>query len=112
LRADFAETGVGISVLCPGVVRSALGDSERSRPEHLKNESSEPGPAQSTASGSDPLDLAEDVKAAIEADEFFIVTHAEWRGPLHERHEAIERSIKHEADPEMVKAMSMIIKPF
>ncbi len=111
LYADFASSGVGISVLCPGVVRSDLGNSERNRPEHLK-EVTEEAPSMSTQAGTDPIELAENVKAAVEADEFFIVTHAEWKAPLQAKHQAIAAGFKHEADPEKSRMMSSIIRPF
>ena len=42
LYAELAERGseVGVSVLCPGFVRSQIWDAERNRPEHLQNDES------------------------------------------------------------------------
>ena len=36
MRADLAEQGIGVSVLCPGVVRTNIGASGRNRPEALR----------------------------------------------------------------------------
>lgn len=39
MRIDLANKGVGVSVLCPGVVHTNIGDSGRNRPEQLVGES-------------------------------------------------------------------------
>ena len=41
LRADLADSGVGVSVLCPGMVRTRILESERNRPDALVGDSDE-----------------------------------------------------------------------
>jgi len=81
---------VGVSVLCPGWVNTRIVDSERNRPPDLDP----PGPVneadQATAdairrllaSAMDPSEVAQKVFDAIQADQFYIVTHPEMKGSV------------------------------
>ena len=122
LRADLLESGVGVSVLCPGVVRSALGSSERNRPGHLSNsDANSDANSESTAEsaqdpdapppGTDPLDLAEQVLSGILAGQFFLCTHPEFKDIIAERNAALNASFSGEADPAMVEAMRGLVRP-
>ena len=116
LRADMEACGVGVSVLCPGVVSTALGTSERNRPAHLSNTSAAPAAAETAdaapAPGTDPMDLAEEVLAAVRANQFFINTHPEFKPIVSARHAAIEAAFADGADPAMVEAMSAMVRGF
>ncbi len=119
LRADMEGCGVGVSVLCPGVVRTALTTSERNRPAHLSDAAPQPtAPADTgaqspqSAAGTDPMDLAEQVLSAVRTNAFFINTHAEFKPIVAERHAAIDAAFAGEPDPAMVDAMRALVRPF
>lgn len=84
LRNELADTQVGISVLCPGMSATNIVATTAS----LRPGSGEQGQAARTAqnmsgvlaSGMPPGPIGERVVQAIEAGEFFIFTHPEWRG--------------------------------
>jgi len=121
LRADLLESGVGVSVLCPGVVRSALGSSERNRPAHLAGGSPSAAvpaqdPAAATAAnapqmGTDPMDLAEQVLDGVRAGRFFLCTHPEFKDIVAERNAAVVAAFGDGADPAMVAAMRGLVRP-
>jgi NAD(P)-dependent dehydrogenase (short-subunit alcohol dehydrogenase family) len=117
LRADMMAHGVGVSVLCPGVVATALTTSERNRPLALggdarnQAQTTEEGDA-APAAGMSPLSLALLVLEAVEADQFFISSHPEFRGLVAQRNDAVIASFNGSADPEAVAAMSALIEPF
>jgi NAD(P)-dependent dehydrogenase (short-subunit alcohol dehydrogenase family) len=115
LRADLLDSGVGVSVLCPGVVRSALGTSERNRPGHLSTSAPEPAPAAAPDGpemGTDPLDLAEQVLDGVLAGKFFLCTHPEFKDIVAERNAAVIDAFSDGADPAMVAAMRALVRPF
>jgi len=118
LRADMESYGVGVSVLCPGVVRTRLATSERNRPANLRGADQEAPEAQEPSDeavadfGTDPLDLAEQVRIAVEGDEFYICTHPEFREIIAERGAALAGAFKGDADPVMVEAMRALVRPF
>jgi short-subunit dehydrogenase len=78
LRAELAEEGIGVSLLCPGGVRTRIMEAERNRPENLGP--ALPGltlPDEALAAMMDPMDVAARVLAAIRANEFYVFSHPE-----------------------------------
>lgn len=124
LRADMLDTGLRVSVLCPGVVDTALGSSERNRPAHLANPRSqhaEPSPGAGAAQSPPPVTpqpsmtpraLGKQVLEAVLRDEFFICTHDEFRDIVAERNDALLASFGSAADPAMTAAMRRLVVPF
>ena len=101
LAKQVAPLGIGVTVLCPGFVRTRISESGRNRPKRY-------GPVQApdpegTAGklaaqlaelgqlGLDPMEVAAQVLTAIREDELYVFTHAgaEWRAELKERFDAI-----------------------
>jgi NAD(P)-dependent dehydrogenase (short-subunit alcohol dehydrogenase family) len=71
---------VGVSVLCPGAVRTQIFHAERNRPEGARRQDdSKPYTAQVLerlgSGGMDPLEVGEIVKAGVLADRLYIMTH-------------------------------------
>jgi NAD(P)-dependent dehydrogenase (short-subunit alcohol dehydrogenase family) len=78
LRAELADTQIGVSILCPGVVKTGLIDSSREhRPERHGGRDADPGVdvAAITDNGTDPAMIGDRVVAAVKAGEFYIFTH-------------------------------------
>lgn len=81
---DLAQrrSRVGISVLCPGFVRTRIAESGRNMPESLRalSRSDDHGPLEAAAAavvaaGIDPAVVADHVAGAIEREEFWILPH-------------------------------------
>ena len=80
---------IGVSVLCPAVVNTRIGESERNRPQALANEAAAGNPAQmaameqafraALAAGMAPDQVAHAVFEAVRDERFYIVTHQETR---------------------------------
>ena len=108
LRNDMhdAGTGVGVSVLCPGIVKTSLGTSERNRPAALGGgEPAPPTPAsRATESGMDPEELGRRVLSAVEEDRFFIATHPEFRDLVAARNRAVDAAVVHDGEPDAAVA--------
>jgi len=91
---DAEKSNVSASVLCPGAVNTQIVTSKRNRPaESAKDHQSsaaerafEEGAGKLLSrQGIDPADVAEMVCNAIIADEFWILTHPEWKNVLQKR---------------------------
>ena len=111
LRADLADAGVGVSVLCPGLVRTNLNSSERNRPGN-QDKPVEAPENDTLAMGMDPLLLGEKVLEAVRASEFFICPHSEFRDVIKDRNAALEAAFKGDAPAEVVAMMRAMITPF
>src|SRR5262249_36790220 len=96
LAVELKPFGIGVSVLCPGFVRTNILDSARNRPKRY-------GPttppdaanplyarlAELARTGMDPAEVAQRVMAAIRNDELYVFPHPETRGAVEERFRAI-----------------------
>ena len=87
---------IGVSVLCPGLVKTQLFDSDRNRPAALQNESTAGRhPAAQALEGSfrdslttravTPAAVADAVLAAIRENHFYIFTHADTKDAVRRR---------------------------
>ena len=103
LAPRLKPLGIGVTVLCPGYVRTRIGVSGRNRPQRYG-----PSPALDPASpaaalvaeiaqrleaGLDPLQVAERVLTAIGEGELYVFTHPEMRGGIDERFAAIQAAL-------------------
>lgn len=101
LAKQIAPLGIGVTVLCPGFVRTNIGSSARNRSDRY-------GPAKKLdpastagqlarqvaalgAAGLDPADVAAQVLAAIHSDDLYVFTHTghDWRAELQDRFDSI-----------------------
>jgi short-subunit dehydrogenase len=90
---------VGVSVLCPAVVNTRIGESERNRPQTLANEAAAGNPAQmaameqafraALAAGLAPEKVAEAVLEAVREERFYILTHEETKDRVRAKMEDI-----------------------
>jgi NAD(P)-dependent dehydrogenase (short-subunit alcohol dehydrogenase family) len=99
LRQDLAPRGIGVSVLCPGWIRTRIGESARNRPTRYGEQPpqaaiADPGRIalvrDRLAHGIDPLYVGELVREAIENDWAYIFTDAEFEPAVETRFAAIK----------------------
>jgi len=106
LEQELEGTGIGVSVLCPAAVRTAIYDSAKNRPARLG------GPFRreqqhflkdTIADGLTPLQVGERVLRAIRDEEFFVLTHSAPRPWVEARHrrimDAFDRIAEIEREP-------------
>lgn len=106
LRWSLMPHGIGVSVLCPGLVKSAIYKSESIRPEHLSRQASVMSPefVERLRSvhelGMPPEEVGEKVLRAIRANEFYIFPMPEFKEELRAIFEEALAAIPEEApDP-------------
>jgi NAD(P)-dependent dehydrogenase (short-subunit alcohol dehydrogenase family) len=98
LHKDLRPYQIGVSVLCPMGVATAIRDSERNRPAHLKNPAG-PRDGEITLIGRTlaPEQVAERVLRAILANRLYVITHKEGLEPLRHRFQRMERAVEENA---------------
>jgi len=110
LRAELADTNIGVTVFCPGIVNTNIGSSARNRP------ASAPAPAQvdpgfkmdpamvaqmqkamsqshGVPPGMDPLDAGQRVLRAVRHNDLYVLTTPEFEPEFAARGEAIVASV-------------------
>jgi NAD(P)-dependent dehydrogenase (short-subunit alcohol dehydrogenase family) len=93
LELDEADSPIGASVLCPGAVRTRICESDRNReltgiPAGVASKTEQTFKEMAGAivgDGLPPSEVASKVLAAIENNDFWILTHPEWQNVMQER---------------------------
>jgi NAD(P)-dependent dehydrogenase (short-subunit alcohol dehydrogenase family) len=103
LAPQLKPLGIGVSVLCPGFVRTGIGESGRNRPDRYgPTQPLDPDSpaavmvaeiARRLQAGLEPAVVAAKVLDAIRNDELYVFTHPEMREPLDERFAAIRAAM-------------------
>jgi NAD(P)-dependent dehydrogenase (short-subunit alcohol dehydrogenase family) len=108
IRMELGQENIGVSVLCPGPVRTNIHEIARNRPPRFGvgdafRELEESGGSKVPfPSMLDPAEVGDMVLSAIRNDELYVITHGEW-GPMAEaRHAAIIDAMPRKLDPALV----------
>lgn len=83
LRQELEGSGISCSVLCPGVVNTAIFQADRNRPEALGGplgEMSAEAAALMAQAGKDPLEVGRMVRQGVLDDDLYIFSHPETAG--------------------------------
>jgi NAD(P)-dependent dehydrogenase (short-subunit alcohol dehydrogenase family) len=109
LKESLGKYNIGVSCLCPANVNSNIAESVKTRPAHLSHSGYkfDENVMQSLktiySAGKDPVELAGEVKAAMEMEQFYIIPYPEARGMLQNHFNEILACLPPEdADPEGV----------
>jgi NAD(P)-dependent dehydrogenase (short-subunit alcohol dehydrogenase family) len=88
LQAELRPHGIGVTVVCPGFVRTRISDSGRNRPERYGPAIASPraaAVAELVEAGIDPKTVADQVLAAIRNDQLYVLTHPQFRAAVEQR---------------------------
>jgi NAD(P)-dependent dehydrogenase (short-subunit alcohol dehydrogenase family) len=96
LQKDLRGYDIGVSVLCPMGVNTAIRQSDRNRPAALRNEEKarEGRAVELIGRYLAPEHVAERVLRAIYADRLYVITHEEGLTPLRRRFERMAQAIE------------------
>jgi len=95
IRDELARENIGVSVLCPGPVRTNIHEVAKNRPSRFgvghafRAVEQAGGTAVPFPSRMEPSEVGERVLAAILNEELYVITHGEWRPKTALRHAAI-----------------------
>ena len=111
IRSELAQENIGVSVLCPGPVRSNIHELLQNRPERfIRNEAFQAAArrlAQRVPSElwMDPCEVGVRVLKAIRDDEPYVITHGEWRPMAVARHEAMLAAMPDKINPDLIASL-------
>ncbi|HTU65553.1 MAG TPA: SDR family NAD(P)-dependent oxidoreductase [Steroidobacteraceae bacterium] len=104
LREELEPESIGVSVFCPGFVRSNLLETERLRPAALVDDLAKPSTTPPTAAeeamlrkfmavAMDPFEAGQRLLDGVRRNDLYILTHPEFAAAIRERGEALLASV-------------------
>ena len=111
MRAELGQDGIGVSVLCPGPIKSNIHQLSQNRPGQFKTsggfaEAAERlGQRQVSDLWMEPEEVGDMVLKAIRNDELYIITHGEWAGAVTSRYDAMMAATPTETNPELIASL-------
>jgi len=112
IRGELKQENIGVSVLCPGPIRTNIYEVSRNRPAKFGvgdafREAEEAGATRVPfPSMMEPADVGALVLNAVRDDELYIITHGEWRPMAEARHAAIIAAMPEKLDPALVAMLA------
>ena len=113
LRFELADTNIGVTVFCPGIINTNIGDSARNRPGGAPPQQMDAATAarmkaaQTMATGKapglDPLDAGQRVLAAVRNNDLYVLTTPEFEPEFKARGEAILAAVPRDIKPEAAR---------
>lgn len=111
IRAELAQENIGVSVLCPGPVKSNIRELKKNRPPQFKMSEAFQNAAEVLSHREtpelwmEPVEVGALVLNAIRKNELYVITHGEWRAMATARHEAILAAMPEKNDPRIVESL-------
>lgn len=109
---QLAALGIGMSVLCPGFVRTRIHESGRARQsrygqraEDTRSDEARTEAAKMVLGGIDPDIVGERVVEAMRNDELYIFTHPEMKAAVEARFDAVRAGFKHAEESQALRAV-------
>jgi NAD(P)-dependent dehydrogenase (short-subunit alcohol dehydrogenase family) len=112
IRAELAQEKIGVSVLCPGPVRTNIHELSRNRPPQFgvgeAFRASEASGASTVRFPSmmEPEQVGALVLRAVRNDELYIITHGEWKRMAEARHAALIAAMPENLNPALVAMLA------
>lgn len=111
IRTELVNENIGVTVLCPGPVKSNIHEAARNRPERYRTHSgfqqSEQQLGQRAVSPlwMEPDEVGEMVLKAIRNDELYVITHGEWRDAARGRFDAMLAAMPQKTNPDLIASL-------
>jgi NAD(P)-dependent dehydrogenase (short-subunit alcohol dehydrogenase family) len=121
LRTEMSGRNIGVSVFCPGLVRTEIFDAERNRPASHGIGAKKPAAAPPLLPGAKPVDLmgvamdpmeaGRQVLAGIRRNDLYILSHPEFAGVARERFRLMMESFSKRPAPQGRRQVTASIIP-
>jgi NAD(P)-dependent dehydrogenase (short-subunit alcohol dehydrogenase family) len=107
IRGELAPDDIGVSVLCPGPVRTNIHEVAVNRPAKFGvgaafRQAEQAGAGVVFPSMMEPAEVGALVLKAVRNNELYIITHGEWRPMAEARHAALIAAMPERLDPALV----------
>jgi NAD(P)-dependent dehydrogenase (short-subunit alcohol dehydrogenase family) len=112
IREDLKGERIGVTVLCPGPVRTNIHELSKNRPPQFGvgeayREAEQAGATKVPfPSMMEPAEVGQRVLHAVRTDRLYVITHGEWRAAAEARHAAQVAAMPDHLDPALVAMLS------
>lgn len=111
IRDDLAPDHIGVTVLCPGPIKSNIHESGRNRPEKFRGPSGFAAAEENLARRQvsslwmEPEIVGKKILKAIHDEELYVITHGEWREAFDQRIATIRAAMPSEVNPDLIQSL-------
>jgi len=111
IRTELAAENIGVTVLCPGPVRSNIHELAKNRPQRFTQHAAFQAAAERLGQRvrsqlwMDPDEVGSLILRAIYEDQLYVITHGEWRSAMIARHEAILAATPLKSNPDLIESL-------
>ena len=111
IRGELAQDDIGVSVLCPGPIKSNIHQLAQNRPQQFgasgafQQAAERLGQRQVSDVWMEPDQVGDMVVKAIRNDELYIITHGEWREAVEGRHRAMVEAMPTGINPDLIASL-------
>ena len=111
IRGELAHDGIGVSVLCPGPIKSNIHQLNQNRPDGFRTSGAFAEAADKLAQRQvsdlwmEPEQVGDMVVKAIRNDEPYIITHGEWAEAVKSRYEAIMAAMPTDTNQDLITSL-------
>ena len=108
IRGDLAQENIGVSVLCPGPIRTNIGELAKNRPAKFGvgdafQKAEDAGTTHVPfPSMMEPAEVGQLVLQAVQNNDLYIITHGEWRPMAQARHAELIAAMPEKLNPALV----------
>jgi NAD(P)-dependent dehydrogenase (short-subunit alcohol dehydrogenase family) len=111
IQDELAAQNIGVSVLCPGPIKSNIHETAKNRPERFRKNSgfgdseARLGKRKVSPLWMEPETVGQMVLNAIRNNKLYIITHGEWRDAVKGRIEAVISAMPTETNPALIESI-------
>lgn len=123
IRTELGQEGIGVSVLCPGPIKTNIHEVAKNHParypggegfrkaEQMVGQRTASGPRFDAPGWMEPAEVGAMVLKAVRNDEPYIITHGEWRPMFLARQEAMLAAMPEKVDATLIESMRAAMQP-
>lgn len=111
LSTELPGENIGVTVLCPGPIKSNIHELAKNRPERFRGNSGfleaeqQLGERQVSDMWMEPEEVGKMILDAVLNNKLYVITHGEWRSAAEDRFEAMLAAMPKEVNPDLIATL-------
>lgn len=111
LSTELPNENIGVTVLCPGPIKSNIHELAKNRPERFRGDSGfseaeqQLGERQVSDMWMEPEEVGKMILDAVLSNKLYVITHGEWRNAAIERFDAMVAAMPEKVNPDLIATL-------